>query len=157
LKPTSFFKSILVLCEGNHCRSPIAEALLRDALPPEITVESAGFNALVGFQAHPEVLGVMADQGIDVSGHRGRTLTPSMALAADLILVMDKQQKELCSRLVPSARGRIFLLGHWLSSPPPDISDPLHKDHEAFSKTYEIIRSSVASWLPHMTVNQRLT
>jgi protein-tyrosine phosphatase len=150
------FKSILVLCEGNHCRSPIAEALLRDSLPPEIIVGSAGFNALVGFQAHPEVLRIMADQGIDVSGHRGRKLTSAMALSADLILVMDKQQKELCGRLVPGARGRIFLLGHWLSSPPPDISDPLHQDYEAFRRTHEIIRSSVASWLPHVIVNQRL-
>ena len=98
----------------------------------------------------------MADQGIDVSGHRGRKLTPPMALSADLILVMDKQQKELCSRLVPGACGRIYLLGHWLSSPPPDISDPLHKDHEAFRITLEIIKSSVASWLPHVIINQRL-
>lgn len=156
LKPMSIFKSILVLCEGNHCRSPIAEALFRDSLPPEITVESAGLNALVGFPAHPEVLRMMFDRGIDISGHRGRQLTPLMALSVDLILVMDDQQKDLCSRMVPGARGRIFLLGHWLSTPPPGISDPLHKDREAFRLAFEVIQDSVASWLPHMTINQRL-
>lgn len=156
LKPTSMFKSILVLCEGNHCRSPIGEALFRVALPPEVKVESAGFNALEGFQAHPVVMRILADHGIDVSGHRGRKLTQPMALSADLILVMDEQQKELCSRLVPGARGRIFLLGHWLSSPPPSISDPLNQGDGAFRSAFEIIQRSVASWLPHVTINQRL-
>lgn len=156
MKPTPIFKSVLVLCEGNHCRSPIAEALLRNALPPEIKVESAGFNALVGFPPHPEVLRLMADRGIDISGHRGRQLTSPLALLADLIMVMDDQQKDLCSRMVPGARGRIFLLSHWLSTPPPDILDPLHKDQEAFRLVYEVIQHSVASWLPHITINQRL-
>jgi protein-tyrosine phosphatase len=156
LKQTPTFKSILVLCEGNHCRSPIAEALLRELLPPEIRVESAGLNALKGFPAHSEVLRIMADCGIDVTHHRGRQLTPPMAHASDLILVMDEQQKEFCGRMVPGARGRIYLLGHWVSSPPLEIADPLHKDHEAFHAAYEIIQRCVASWLPHMTINQRL-
>ena len=155
MNPTSIFKSILVLCEGNHCRSPLAEALLREALPPEITVESAGFNALEGFQAHPEVLRIMAEREIDVSGHRGRQLTSLMALSSDLILVMEDQQKDRCGKIAPGARGRIFLLSHWLSSPPQDISDPLHKDHEAFRLAFEIIQNSVASWLPHVISNQR--
>jgi protein-tyrosine phosphatase len=79
-----------------------------------------------------------------------------MAHASDLILVMDEQQKEFCGRMVPGARGRIYLLGHWVSSPPLEIADPLHKDHEAFHAAYEIIQRCVASWLPHMTINQRL-
>jgi protein-tyrosine-phosphatase len=69
---------------------------------------------------------------------------------------MDDQQKDLCSRMVPGARGRIFLLGHWLSTPPPDILDPLHKDQEAFHLVFEVIQHSVASWLPHITIYQRL-
>lgn len=150
------FKSILVLCEGNHCRSPIAEALFREALPPGVRVESAGLRAMVGAHPHPEVLHLMAGAGINVSGHRGRQLTKSMGLAADLILVMDQEQKERCSRMVPGTRGRIFLLGHWLSSPPPAIADPINQDKEAFRLAFEVIQQSVASWLPHMTLNQRL-
>jgi protein-tyrosine phosphatase len=134
----------------------MAEALFREFLPPEIKVESAGINALKGFQVHPEVLRIMADLGIDLSGHRGRQMTPLMAHSADLILVMDSWQVDQCSRIAPGARGRIFLLGHWLSSPPTEISDPLNKDHEAFCSTFEIIQRSVTSWLPHMIINQRL-
>jgi len=152
----SIFKSILVLCEGNHCRSPIAEALLREALPPEIRVASAGLRAMVGQHVHPYVLNQMAGLGLDLSGHRGRQLTPAMALSADLILVMDAQQKDECGRKVPGTRGRIFLLSHWVSTPAPAIEDPMHKDAEAFRVALEKIQNSVASWLPHMTIDQRL-
>ena len=117
------FGSILVLCEGNHCRSPIAEAMFRASLAPEIRVESAGFNALEGVSAHPEAIRIMSEHGLDISSHRGRQLTPAIVLAADLILVMDDKQKDLCGKLVTSARGRIFLLGQWLPSPPRAIPD----------------------------------
>lgn len=155
MKPRPTFKSILVLCEGNHCRSPIAEALLRQVLPTDIHVESAGLNALQGFSAHPTVLRLMAELGIDVSSHRGRQLTAPMALSADLILVMDDQQKEFCGQMVPGARGRIFLLGHWLASPSREISDPFRQDTDAFRAALEVIQFAVASWLPHMTLKQR--
>lgn len=156
LKPRPTLRSILVLCEGNHCRSPIAEALLGIALAPEIRVESAGFNALQGFPAHPEVIRMLAGSGIDISSHRGRQVTPSLMLSADLILVMDEQQKDLCGQMVPGARGRIFLLGHWLPFSPRDIADPFQKGPEAFLTAYESIQCSVASWLPHMILKQRL-
>jgi protein-tyrosine phosphatase len=155
LKTRPTFKSILVLCEGNHCRSPIAEGLFRQALPLEISVQSAGLKALEGFTAHPTVICLMAELGLDMSSHRGRQLTPAIALSADLILVMDEPQKDLCARMVPGACGRIFLLGHWLSSPPLEISDPFQQGPDAFRRTIEAIQLSVASWLPHMTLKQR--
>jgi len=147
--------SILVLCEGNHCRSPIAEAVFQACLGSRIRVESAGLNALVDEPAHIEAVQLMAEQGMDISSHRGRQLTPSMALAADLILVMDQTQKVRCEQMIPSARGRVFLMGHWLSSQPKEIADPIRQGPEAFRSTFENIKNSVASWLPHMTPTQR--
>lgn len=154
-KSTPAFRSVLVLCEGNHCRSPIAAALLRASLDAEIKVESAGLNALVDYSPDPEAQQLMADIGIDISNYRGRQLTTAMVLAADLILVMDQRQKNCCEELVPSARGRVFLLGHWLPSPPREISDPFRQGPAAYRSVFKIINHSVASWLPCMVNNLR--
>ena len=148
-------ESILVLCEGNHCRSPIAEGLLRATLGPEIRVESAGLKAIEGHPAHPEVLRLMAERGIDLSAHRSRQLTPSMALSANLILVMDQQQKDWCNQMAPSTRGRVFLLGQWLPSAPRDIADPLFQNPEAFRLALDIIQRSIEGWLPRIARNQK--
>jgi len=156
LKPTSTFNSILVLCEGNHCRSPIAEAFFRDSLyGTGVEVHSAGLNALDGIPAEAEVMRLLKRDGIDISSHRSRQLTAAMALSSDLILVMDLSQKERCERMIPSTRGRVFLLGHWLDAGSREIADPFGRGPEIIKSTYEIIHRSVAGWLPHMILEQR--
>ena len=103
------FTSILVICDGNYCRSPIAKALLQAAVGAAgPRVESAGLTALEGLPPHPVAQKLMAEQGLDISGDRGRQLTLPIALAADLILVMDERQKRSCGQLAPSVRGDCF-------------------------------------------------
>lgn len=152
---TPSIRAILILCEGNHCRTPIAEGLLRAALGPSIRVASAGLKALVGFPPDPEAERLMKAAGHDISAHRGRQFTPAMAQDADLILVMDALQKEWCTHLAPSARGRIFLLGHWLAAPPRDIPDPFLQGPQAFRQAFEDIQQSVSAWVPHILPEQR--
>ena len=144
-------KSILVLCEGNHCRSPIAEGLFLAELQRQgMRVESAGLGAQDGVPPHPEAVRILADRGIDISALRSRQVTPAMALAADLILVMDADQIRWCGSLAPSARGRIFLLGRWLPPERREIADPFQQGPEAFRRAFDLIREAVASWLPHL-------
>lgn len=143
-------RSILVLCEGNHCRSPIAEGLLRAALPDWIRVESAGLGALVGHPAAEEAQAVMAEAGHDLSAFRGRQLTGGIAMNADLILVMDREQKDRCERQYPSLKGRVFLLGSWLPGGAREIADPFRRSAEAYREAFDLIQSSVAAWLPHI-------
>ena len=79
-----------------------------------------------------------------------------MALAADLILVMDRAQKDWCEGLVPSARGRVFLLGHWQTPGPVEIADPFQRrPREAFLAAFEAIRQCVSGWLPHLSSERR--
>lgn len=147
--------SILVLCEGNHCRAPMAEGLFREVLGPSVQVASAGLGALVGVPAHPEAVRLMRDRGLDIGSHRGRQVTPEMALRADLILVMDARQLAWCAQWLPSVHGRVFLMGHWLGSPPPEIPDPQGLGPDAFRQAFEILRQSVTAWLPHLRSLQR--
>ena len=67
MKPT-----VLILCTGNSCRSHIAEGFLRAAAGEFVNVESAGSHP-TGY-VHPLAIKVMAEVGIDLSGHRSKHL-----------------------------------------------------------------------------------
>jgi protein-tyrosine phosphatase len=133
----------------------MAEGLLRAALNPSIRVASAGLQALVDAPPDPEAERLMREQGHDISAHRGRQVTAAMTHEADIILVMDAHQKEWCTQLSPSSRGRIFLLGHWLSRPSQDIKDPYGQSPAVFRQVYEDIQQSVSAWVPHLLTEQR--
>lgn len=84
---------ILVLCTGNICRSPMAEAFLRrrlDDLGVAAQVSSAG-RLLEGSPASSDGVAAMRELGFDTSVHRSRRLTPAMARGADLIVAMARE------------------------------------------------------------------
>jgi protein-tyrosine phosphatase len=97
---------ILVVCTGNICRSPLAEAALRAALPPGFTVASAGTGAMVDAPPPPELLAVAAAHGLDVAGHRGRQLTERVATEATLLLTMTNEHRSAAVRTAPRVANR---------------------------------------------------
>lgn len=138
--------SLLVLCDGNHCRSPLAEYLFRARLGPAARVASAGFRGLEGLPMHPEALELLAERGLDGSGFRGRLLRPPMLLEADLVLVMEAWQQEACEAMAPAAKGRVFLLGRWLE-PPAEIEDPIALGPGALRETLGALEPAVETWV----------
>ena len=139
-------QNILVLCIGNICRSPIAEALLRQQFPDK-TISSAGLGALVGYPADRLSIEVSAEQGVDLSAHRARQLSSWMCQAADMILVMEQRHKVEVEQLHPLVRGKVFRLGELGKF---DIEDPHRKPREAFDTAYAHIARGVADWVPRI-------
>lgn len=139
-------QNVLVLCIGNICRSPIAEALLRQQFPDK-TISSAGLGALVGYPADPLSIEVSAEQGVDLSAHRARQLSSWMCQAADMILVMEQRHKVEVEQLHPLVRGKVFRLGELGKF---DIEDPHRKPREAFDTAYAHIARGVADWVPRI-------
>lgn len=137
---------ILVLCIGNICRSPLAEALLRQNFPGK-TIWSAGLGALVGQGADPASAAVAARHGLDLSAHRAQQLTSWMCQKAELILVMEQSQKTELERQYPWVRGKVFRLGTWGGF---DIADPYRQPDEAFDTAYAAIAQGVADWIPRI-------
>ena len=135
-------KRVLVVCIGNICRSPMAEGLLKNALP-NVQVSSAGLGALVGHGADPIALGLMAEAGVDIAAHRARSLTDQIARDADLILVMDEQQKQQIAQQYPYTRGKVFRLA---KAAKQDIPDPYRQSPEVFQSVFAQIRSGVNEW-----------
>ena len=105
--------SILVICTGNICRSPIAEGLLRDALRAPVrrrrrpSVSSAGTSGLEGSGAMPESVQAAAELGVDIAGHVARRLTPDIADGADLLLCMAREHRDMLARCIRSRRSNV--------------------------------------------------
>lgn len=135
----------LIVCVGNICRSPMAQAVLRAELPAgSVRVVSAGLAARVGEGVHPVAAGVLAEHGLDARGHQARQLDRELLLGADLVLAMEHRHVRALHALAPPLGQRIQLLGRWEN--PRDIRDPCGHPRAAFVAAFEKIQHSARHW-----------
>lgn len=141
------FSRVLIVCMGNICRSPVAEALLKARLP-HLTIESAGLGALVDQGVDSTARTLAEEDGLTVSEHKARLVTEDMILRADLVLVMSEGQRQAVSKLVPSATGKIMLFGRWLGQggKGEEIPDPYRKSPEAFQHVHRQLVRAADTW-----------
>lgn len=137
------FDSILVVCTGNICRSPIGERYLRNLLPDK-KIDSAGTGALIEHAADNSAIKVAQIHGLSLEGHLSRQFTSSLGRQYDLILAMEKSHIEHIGNIAPEARGKTMLFGHWLEQ--RDIPDPYRKSDEAFLSVYKLIEQAGKLW-----------
>lgn len=142
------FDSILVVCTGNICRSPIAERMLRCALPKK-KVDSAGVGALVGHMADGAAIEVSERYQLSLGEHRAQQFTGSLGRKYDLILVMERHHIEQITKISPEARGKTMLIGHWLDG--AEIPDPYRKSMESFEYVYQLLDQACNSWVSKLT------
>ena len=140
------FKSVLVLCTGNICRSPYAEAVLKHRAHG-ISVDSAGLSAMVDYEADATGQAVARDRGIDMSEHKAKQVTRSLIGQSDLILVMDDEHLSRLHRKYPDSRGKCFKLGKLKGD--KNIVDPYLKSQSFFELVFNEIDEAVETWLPH--------
>lgn len=139
------FNKILVVCVGNICRSPTAEALLKNRLAQRgIEVSSAGIHALVGKPMDSSALGVLREHGGDHLDHQGRQLSREFLQQADLVLTMEQRHVHSIAQMAPEVRGKTFLLGKWQGN--QEIPDPYRQQKVAFEHVYQLIAQGVDSW-----------
>ena len=134
--------SVLVVCIGNICRSPMGQILLAQALPG-VQVSSAGLGALIGHPADAIAQELMTQRGLDLSAHRARQISPSLCQQADLILTMDEEQRRRIESIYPLARGRVFRLGEAAKI---NVPDPYRMGQAAFEHALELIDAGVQAW-----------
>lgn len=106
--------TVLMVCTGNVCRSPLAELLLKEQCSDvqSITVHSAGIRALTDAPMDPTSQLMAQSLGIE-SGfqeHRGRQLNAEFAEGSDLILTMTRNQRRAVVELAPRTTKRVFTL-----------------------------------------------
>jgi len=143
-------QSLLTVCIGNICRSPIAEGLFRHYAEEnglQMQVSSAGLGALVNHPADPFSVELMDEIGIDISQHLARQITPQIVAESELIITMESWQQRKVEEQFPFARGRVFAIGKWSDS---EIADPYKKPREAFEVAFKGIQEGYAEWLEYL-------
>ena len=141
-------RSILVICTGNVCRSPIGERLLQQQLP-SLTIASAGIRGLAGYPADRYAQKVAAMHGLSLADHVARPLTAAMMREYDLLLAMESQQINRISLIAPEARGKALLFGQWLRE--QEIPDPYGKSMEAFEYVFRLLGEASQEWTNRLT------
>jgi protein-tyrosine phosphatase len=140
--------SILVICQGNICRSPYAEAALRRAdllRDRNIVVRSAGFVG-PGRPAPPEALAVAGRRGLDMGAHESRLMELRELRSTDLLVVMDRRQQRSVAAMANRPRRDVLLLGDLDPEPirKRTVRDPWGQEEPVFEEVYDRIDRCVA-------------
>ena len=135
--------SILVVCVGNICRSPLAEGLLRRDVAG-VAVSSAGLHAVVGHGAQGEIAALASGLGLDLSAHRARQFTSAMGAEHDLILVMERAHRDEIRQIASHLTARTMLLDHWSGA--KGIADPYQNGQAAYDQAFVEIVNASQTW-----------
>lgn len=149
--PFASIQSILFVCTGNTCRSPLAEGFLKKLLernsPRRIEVGSAGLSAFPGSPASFQALRVARENSLFLEKHQARLVTSELIDQADLIVVMEPGHGQQLLGLYPQASGKILLLRHFAryGSRQRGIHDPYGLNLEVYRFCFEDIKECVES------------
>jgi len=138
--------SVLFLCWGNICRSPLAERRLRDRLEAagvgDISVRSAGLGSVENRPSPPEAVAAAERLGVDLADHRSRLADSAVVADSDVVFVMDDNNYYSATRGFSDAADRTFFLGVFL----PDgrvLPDPNGASEMYFDSVYAAIDRAI--------------
>jgi protein-tyrosine phosphatase len=113
------------------------------------TVSSAGTWGLDGSRASEFSLQLLAERGIDLSGHRSRPVTQELLDSANVVLVMTHDHKEAVLTEFPDHADRVYLLSE-MAGESFDIEDPIGGPIEEYRKTFAQVDDLLTRGLPRV-------
>ncbi len=147
--------TVLLVCTGNTCRSPMAEALLRKLIterfanqfsegqPAPAVAISAGLSAFPGGPASPEAVAVMKQRGLSLVHHQSRAVTDRLISHADLVLTMTRSHRSAIVQRWPEMASKT----HLLSDNGGDVSDPFGGPESVYAACAVQIEEFLRGWV----------
>jgi protein-tyrosine-phosphatase len=142
--------NILFVCIGNICRSPFAHGLFTKLVYQSgyegFYAESAGLLALPGNSATYLAQKVAAEYGVDLAEHKAKPISRELVDGSDLILVMEKPQKDTLIENFPEATDKTFLIRRFarFGSQSRGIADPYGLQYDAYRFCFLDIEDAVS-------------
>lgn len=160
--PAATPRSVIFVCLGNICRSPAGKGVLRQlvaaqGLEQRVYVDSAGtLEQTVGAPPDARMRAAAARRGYPLEG-RARVFTPADFDLFDLVVAMDRSNREDLYALDPAAqyRDKVKLLSAFLpASAPPDVPDPYQGGPEGFERVLDLIEAACPVILHELLPNR---
>ncbi|HEX9609272.1 MAG TPA: arsenate reductase ArsC [Candidatus Limnocylindria bacterium] len=126
---------VLFVCTHNSARSQMAEGMLRAWAGDRFEALSAGTQATV---VRPEAISVMAEIGIDISGHASKTLEPFLGQSLSWLITVCDQARESCPTLPGVAQQ-----AHWSIGDPSAVTGLDEERLEAFRRARDVLRDRI--------------
>jgi arsenate reductase (thioredoxin) len=129
-------RKVLILCTGNSARSQMAEGLLRHDAGEKFEVQSAGVNPSI---VRPEAIDAMKELGIDISGHRSKSVDEFIGKNFDYLITVCDNAKEAC----PVFPGKARRIHQNFEDPPLGSIGDYNSRMEIFRR----VRDEIRDWL----------
>ena len=143
---------LLFVCSGNLHRSVMAAAIttaMFEELERPALIASAGTLNIFGRPAPSEVVAVMAELGIDVTGHRSQGLSKVLLEHSDVVIVMSDHHATDSAAISPGIDKKLLYLGDY-TDPPGEVWDPIGQPTERFEECRDMILAALQKALPHI-------
>lgn len=148
--------SVLFVCLGNICRSPLAEGVFRELAAREgvaVRIDSAGTGDWhLGHAPDKRAQAVAAKNGVDICSLRARLVTPDDFRTFDYIVAMDASNLANLEAMRPDdATAKVGrLLDYATQAGVPDVPDPYYGGPEGFDETYRLVEAGAKGLLQHI-------
>ena len=148
--------TVLFVCTGNTCRSPMAELFLRAELAKRdlthINVRSAGIGAYANDTISANAAAVMAENGINTSNFRSTRLTSELIDSCDFIFTMTANHHRAIIQALPDCAGKTSLL---LAQ--QDVPDPYGGSVDDYKRVFETMRPALLALADKIETNSLTT
>lgn len=154
---------VLMVCLGNICRSPTAEAVFRqrvidEGLEEHISIDSAGTGAWhVGQPPDRRASQAALSRNYDMSSLRARQVTPRDFSDFDYIFAMDRQNlADLMAMCEPDLRHKVSLFLHHGTQEYDEVPDPYYSGPEGFELVLDLVEEASANLVRHLAGKHQL-
>ena len=141
--------NIYFVCTGNTCRSPMAEAILKNKNFPNVNVKSAGIYALEGGEMSENAKAVLMEENIQHQ-HVSKQINTQDIEWADLILTMTSAHKEMVLRAFAESKGKTYTLKEYVTPySSQDVFDPFGGDIHTYKQTFQELKRLIDQFEIH--------